>query len=100
VTNGRYNVEVRFQGGLTTTQEAAFASAAERWSQLISADVPSFRLNGEVVDDVLIFARGAALDGPRGILGQAGPRQVRLLYSSRGNHGVRHSGSSAHGAGW
>lgn len=77
MTNGRYNVEVRFQGGLTTTQEAAFASAADRWSQLISADVPSFRLNGEVVDDVLIFARGAALDGPRGILGQAGPRQVR-----------------------
>jgi hypothetical protein len=77
VTNGTYNVEVRFLGGLTTAQEAAFASASDRWSQLISADVPRFRLNGEVVDDVLIFARGATLDGPNGTLGQAGPRAVR-----------------------
>jgi hypothetical protein len=77
VTNGTYNIEVRSLGGLTAAQEAAFTSAANRWSQLISADVPSFRLNGEVVDDVLIFARGSALDGPSGILGQAGPRQLR-----------------------
>jgi hypothetical protein len=78
VTNGTYNIEVRFEGGLTTAQEAAFTSAGARWSQLISADVPSVRLlNGEVVDDVLIFARGASLDGPSGILGQAGPREIR-----------------------
>ena len=77
MTNGTYNIEVRSLGGLTPAQEAAFASAADRWSQLISADVPRFRLNGEVVDDLLIFARGAALDGPSGTLGQAGPRQIR-----------------------
>ena len=78
MTNGKYNIEVRFEGGLTTAQEAAFISAGDRWSQIISVDVPSARLpNGEVVDDVLIFARGATLDGPDGILGQAGPRLVR-----------------------
>jgi len=78
VTNGRYNVEIRFEGGLTTAQEAAFTSASDRWSQIISADVRRARLpNGEVVDDVLIFARGATLDGPSGVLGQAGPRLVR-----------------------
>jgi hypothetical protein len=78
VTNGKYNIEVRFEGGLTTAQEAAFTSASDRWSQIISADVPNVRLpNGEVVDDVLIFASGSRIDGPSGILGQAGPRQFR-----------------------
>jgi hypothetical protein len=78
VTNGTYNIEVRSQGGLTPAQEAAFTSASDRWSQIISADVPNVRLpNGEVVDDVLIFARGSTIDGPSGILGQAGPRQFR-----------------------
>jgi hypothetical protein len=78
VTNGKYNIEVRFLGGLTTAQEAAFTSAGDRWSQLISADVPNVRLpNGEVVDDVLIFARGLTIDGPSGILGQAGATRFR-----------------------
>jgi Leishmanolysin len=77
VTNGTYNIEVRFLGGLTTAQKEAFTSAAERWGQIISADVPSVTLAGEEIDDVLIFARGSAIDGPSGILGQAGPRQVR-----------------------
>jgi hypothetical protein len=78
VTNGTYNIEVRFEGGLTRTQEAAFTTAADRWSQIIRADVPNVRLpNGEVVDDVLISARGTALDGPSGILGQAAPTRFR-----------------------
>jgi hypothetical protein len=77
VTNGTYNIQVRFLGGLTATQEAAFTSAADRWSQLISADVPRFRFNGEVVDDILIEARGAHIDGDRGVLGQAAPTRLR-----------------------
>src|SRR5215217_4959992 len=77
VTNGTYKIEVRFEGGLTSTQEAAFTSASDRWSQIISADVPRFRLNGEVVDDLLIFARGSTIDGPSGILGQAAPTRFR-----------------------
>jgi hypothetical protein len=78
MTNGTYNIEVRFEGGLTTAQKDAFTSASARWSQIISVDVPSVRLrSGEVVDDVLIFARGASLDGPSGILEQAGPREIR-----------------------
>ena len=88
MTNGTYNIEVRFEGGLTTAQEAAFTSAANRWSQIISADVPDVRLpNGEVIDDVLIFARGSTIDGPSGILGQAGPRQLRAgsLIPATGN---------------
>lgn len=72
-----YAVEIRFVGGLTSTQRAAFEEASARWSAIVSADVPSVEVNGEVVDDCLILAEGAAIDGPLGVLGEAGPRVMR-----------------------
>jgi hypothetical protein len=36
-----YNIEVGFVGGLISGQQAAFKSAADRWSLTISADVPA-----------------------------------------------------------
>lgn len=68
---------------LTAAQQAAFTSAAARWSQVIAAglpDVPNVRLStGDTVtvDDVTIVARSLPIDGPGHVLGQAGPRQVR-----------------------
>ena len=79
MTNGTYNIEVRFSGGLTATQQAVFQSAAGRWSQIITADVPRFRINGDVIDDVVIEAAGLRIDGDRGVLGRAGPTHVRPL---------------------
>lgn len=70
-------IDVRFQGGLTSAQQAAFTTAATRWSRIITADVPSVIVNGETIDDIVIDASGAAIDGPQGILGQAGPTQLR-----------------------
>ena len=72
-----YNIEVGFAGGLSPAQEAAFGSAADRWSQIIAADVPSMEINGQQIDDCLILARGVHIDGPSGVLGRAGPEQVR-----------------------
>lgn len=72
-----FTVEVRFLGGLSPAQQAAFASAAARWSRIIVGDVPPVRLEGELIDDVLIEAQGTPIDGPGGILGQAGPRFIR-----------------------
>jgi hypothetical protein len=77
VTDRTYNIEVRFAGGLTATQQAAFESAAGRWGRIITADVPRFRISGEVIDDVVIDAAGLRIDGPRGILGRAGPTHLR-----------------------
>ncbi|MFI7294942.1 hypothetical protein [Streptomyces sp. NPDC050121] len=34
-------------------------------------------IDGEVIDDLLILAQGRSIDGPGGILGQAGPTHVR-----------------------
>jgi hypothetical protein len=72
-----FTIEVRFRGGLTNTQKNAFKAAADRWSRLIVGDLPSVQVDGEVIDDVLIEAQGSNIDGPGGILGQAGPTHVR-----------------------
>ena len=68
---------MRFLGGLTAVQQAAFATAAARWGRIISADVPAVVIDGETIDDVRIDAEGARIDGPGSILGQAGPIDLR-----------------------
>jgi Leishmanolysin len=72
-----FNIEVRFLGGLTQRQMDAFKGAADRWTRLIVGDLPSFLVDGEVVDDVLILAQGEDIDGPGGVLGQAGSTALR-----------------------
>jgi hypothetical protein len=72
-----YKIEIRFLGGLTATQKNAFKAAARRWTKVIVGDVPSVMVSGEVVDDLLIEAQGVAIDGSGGILGQAGPTNLR-----------------------
>ena len=72
-----YNIEVRFLGGLTTAQKNAFKQAADRWSKVITGDLPSVNIDGDVIDDLLIVAQGVAIDGPGKILGQAGPTHLR-----------------------
>ena len=72
-----FTITVVFLGGLTTTQKNAFKSAADRWSKVIVGDLPDVVIGGQVVDDVLIEASGVPIDGPGGILGQAGPTHLR-----------------------
>src|SRR2546426_6435580 len=72
-----FTIEVRFLGGLTKSQKKAFKTAANRWSRVIIGDLPSVLVDGEVIDDVLILAQGTDIDGPDGILGQAGPTRLR-----------------------
>lgn len=72
-----FTIEVRFLGGLTQNQMNAFKSAADRWSRIIIGDLPSVLVDGELIDDLVIFAQGSNIDGPGGILGQAGPTRLR-----------------------
>src|SRR6185312_5784090 len=72
-----YTIEVRFLGGLTQRQIDAFKAAADRWSRVIVGDLPSVTADGELIDDLLILAEGANIDGPGHILGQAGPTRLR-----------------------
>lgn len=72
-----FNIEVEFEGGLSAGQRDVFRLAASRWSEIIIGDLPAVSIDGRQIDDVLIMARGERIDGPNGILGQAGPTHIR-----------------------
>jgi hypothetical protein len=82
-----FDIDVRFVGGGgTELVRQAFRTAALRWRTLITADIHSDRVRlstgqcaswqpalDTLVNDVIIFARVAAIDGVGSILGRAGP---------------------------
>ena len=77
-TPGNFDIVVNFTGGLTATQMAAFTAAEARLERIITGDVPDVMVPGiGLVDDIRINASGVAIDGPGGILGQAGPNMLR-----------------------
>jgi thermitase len=63
----------------TTTQQAVFQQAAQRWQQIIIGDLPNVvdPATGRVIDDILIVATAPAIDGAGGILGGARPTEFR-----------------------
>ncbi|MGZ0168794.1 MAG: leishmanolysin-related zinc metalloendopeptidase, partial [Planctomycetales bacterium] len=66
-----FNIDIRFTGQFTPSQQAAFTAAAARWEQIIVGDVPDVFVPGiGQVDDIVIEARSVAIDGPNGVLGQ------------------------------
>jgi Ca2+-binding RTX toxin-like protein len=66
-----FNIDIRFTGQFTASQQAAFTAAAARWEQIIVGDVPDVFVPGVgQVDDIVIEARSTAIDGPNGVLGQ------------------------------
>lgn len=93
-----FNIEVRFFGPpLTEEQEALFTRAAARLAATIPGDLPAvsatnFNLASacnlpglpalnEVIDDVVIYASFAPIDGEKNILAQAGPCGFRTAAS-------------------
>ena len=86
---GRFNISLKFLLPPTPRQEQVFSDAAGRWERIIIGDVPSFTgtipsafvgfppaVDG-TLDDIVIEVALAPIDGPGGILGQAGPQFVR-----------------------
>jgi hypothetical protein len=92
INPGGYTVTLRFLTGATPAQVAAFESARQRIEQVVTGDLSDVPLHltasqmlqcgggpalDETVDDLLILVRLQPIDGPGGILGQAGPCVVR-----------------------
>ncbi|MEO5511034.1 MAG: leishmanolysin-related zinc metalloendopeptidase [Longimicrobiales bacterium] len=89
-SSSQFDIEVRFLNSPTLEQRGAFETAAARWRGAITGDLSAVKLTAssgvdanscgithpavrETVEDVLIFVVVRPLDGPGGLLGQAGP---------------------------
>jgi hypothetical protein len=86
-----YNITVRYLSDLSNAQLLAFAEAELRWESLVTGDLTDVAtdlpagdpcidsptvVNGPF-DDVTIFVTIEPIDGPFGVLGQAGPCYLR-----------------------
>jgi hypothetical protein len=92
---GPFNIELAFVSGPPDLAQAqAFAAAEARWESIITADLPDDFADipagvcggnpaiSRPIDDLVIFVNLTEIDGPGGILGQAGPcyfHEVGLL---------------------
>ncbi|MGB5609267.1 leishmanolysin-related zinc metalloendopeptidase [Eudoraea sp.] len=85
---GRFNITLKYLLPPTNRQVEVFEAAVARWERIVIKDVPSVEgpipsaFNGfpdieGTIDDVVIEVALAPIDGPGGILGQAGPRFIR-----------------------
>ncbi len=86
----QFSVTVRANGSMSPGQSAAFTTAAARWAQVIRTGLSDVSLTFGVndcgtgapafsgtIDDVMIDATIAPIDGVGGTLGSAGPCYVR-----------------------
>ncbi len=84
-----YDITVHYLGEYSNTQLLAFAQAELRWESLITGDLPNVADNLSAnqcgnnpaiqgpFDDLTIFVTIETIDGPGGVLGQAGPCFIR-----------------------
>ncbi len=79
---GAFNIQLFNGSGLTPSQQAVFLGAENTWETLI----PNYRSGINLpTGSLFIEAVGVDIDGPGGILGQAGPLEGYLLTDSYGN---------------
>ncbi len=93
-----FNIDLRYSFGTTPSagQSAAFDNAVAQWQSIIVGDLPDILFDGsqmncgppgvvptlnETIDDVVIYAQLDSIDGPGGVLGQAGPCVISNLDS-------------------
>lgn len=73
-----YNVAIEFVGTWTVALQSAFTDAADYLSTLILADLPDAVVDDVAIDDISISATLEQIDGVGGVLGSAGPRDLRF----------------------
>ncbi len=70
-----YSITFNFDKTVSAIYQAAFQAAANRWDNIITADLPDY--NG--IHDLVISVSMPAIDGVHGILGQAGATLFRPI---------------------
>ncbi|MGF1482060.1 MAG: pre-peptidase C-terminal domain-containing protein [Cyanophyceae cyanobacterium] len=78
-SDSEFDIDIVFtDDNLTDDQQAVFTDAANRWEEIIIGDVPDVIVPGfGLVDDISIDVSTPSIDGPGGVLGQAGPTVLR-----------------------
>lgn len=80
-----YNITIEFKGSWTQAYYDVFKASADRLTTLVVGELQNVtvRTKGGLksVDDILITAELAPIDGVNGILGQAGPTSLRTTGS-------------------
>jgi len=77
IAGSDYNIRIEFKGTWTPDLYNGFTQAANLLCTYITGDVPDVFFRGKIIDDIVITAELKAIDGPGGILGQAGPTALR-----------------------
>jgi hypothetical protein len=81
-----FNIKLTYLNGASTSQQAAFESARQRWQAVVTGELSNLQLTNnnqcgatinETVDDLLILVNLDSIDGPGQVLGSAGPCLVR-----------------------
>ncbi|MEX3015663.1 leishmanolysin-related zinc metalloendopeptidase [Gymnodinialimonas hymeniacidonis] len=70
-------IHLSYATDLSDGRRAVFDSAATRWNEVLITDFPEVDLNGTPETGVLIEVSITRIDGPEGVLGQAGPTHLR-----------------------
>jgi Tryptophan-rich Synechocystis species C-terminal domain/Leishmanolysin len=82
-----FDITVNYSGD--PTYQSYFTAAAQRWQQVITADLPDVdSATYGHIDDLLISASVTSIDGPGGILGQAQADLFRSTGSHLPYHGI------------
>ncbi|QPH55015.1 leishmanolysin-related zinc metalloendopeptidase [Pontivivens ytuae] len=70
-------IEVRYGTGLSGGRRDVFQRAAGRWNAVLDTALPPVSYRGERIEGIVIDATITPIDGPSGVLGQAGPTVLR-----------------------
>lgn len=70
-------ITVEFNTPLSDERRDVFIQSAERWDAIIDTSFSPVTVNGRQLDGIFINASIEAIDGPAGVLGQAGPTVLR-----------------------
>lgn len=79
-----FTIQVNYLGGLSTSQQSVFTTAASTWMGLLPQYQPGINIAALSID-----AKGEYIDGPGGILGSAGPTH----YTVQAGYSVATKGS-------
>lgn len=75
-----FTINVTFpDNSLSLSQQRVFTVAAQRWSEIITGDLPDMTWDGRTIDDIEIAATAPYIDGVGSILGQAAWSQLRPI---------------------